>query len=167
MERHYKPNEFAKLLNVSVLTLQRWDRLGKLKAFRTPTDRRYYTHNQYLEYTGLKTDIKKRKGKTVIYARVSKTSQKYDLNNQIKFLQDYMNTKGLIVDEIVEDYGSNLNYNRQKWNKLLDECILGEVETIVISHKDRFVRFGYDCFERLLFKFGVNIIVVNNEKVSL
>lgn len=166
MERHYKPNEFAKLLNVSVLTLQRWDRLGKLKAFRTPTDRRYYTHNQYLEYTGL-TDIKERKGKTIIYARVSKTSQKYDLNNQVKFLQDYMNTKGLIVDEIVEDYGSNLNYNRIKWNKLLDDCILGEVETIVISHKDRFVRFGYDCFERLLFKFGVSIIVVNNEKVSL
>lgn len=46
----YKLNEFAKLLNVSVQTLQRWDKEGILKAFRTPTNRRYYTHEQYLEY---------------------------------------------------------------------------------------------------------------------
>ncbi len=40
---NYKPNEFAELINVSVRTLQRWDVEGKLKAFRTPTNRRYYT----------------------------------------------------------------------------------------------------------------------------
>ena len=37
MNNNYKPKEFAELLNVSVLTLQRWDNAGKLKAFRTPT----------------------------------------------------------------------------------------------------------------------------------
>ena len=46
----YKPKEFAELLNVSVKTLQRWDRNGVLKAKRTPTDRRYYTYDQYLQY---------------------------------------------------------------------------------------------------------------------
>ncbi|WP_146005377.1 MerR family transcriptional regulator, partial [Haloimpatiens massiliensis] len=40
---NYKPNEFAELINVSVRTLQRWDNEGILKAFRTPTNRRYYT----------------------------------------------------------------------------------------------------------------------------
>ena len=48
----YKPNEFAEMLGVSVKTLQRWDREGHLKANRTPTDRRYYTHSQYVEYMG-------------------------------------------------------------------------------------------------------------------
>ena len=48
---NYKPKDFAELLNVSVKTLQRWDREGILKAKRTPTNRRYYTYNQYLEYT--------------------------------------------------------------------------------------------------------------------
>ncbi|OLN33837.1 MerR family DNA-binding transcriptional regulator [Desulfosporosinus metallidurans] len=46
----YKASEFAKMVNVSIKTLQRWDREGILKALRTPTDRRYYTHSQYLEF---------------------------------------------------------------------------------------------------------------------
>ena len=53
LSKHYKPKEFAELLNVSVITLQRWDNNGKLKAFRTPTNRRYYTYEQYLEYKGI------------------------------------------------------------------------------------------------------------------
>lgn len=52
MSEHYKPKEFAELLGISVITLQRWDNAGKLKAFRTPTNRRYYTYEQYLEYKG-------------------------------------------------------------------------------------------------------------------
>lgn len=50
---NYKPKDFAKLLGVSVKTLQRWDREGTLKANRTPTDRRYYTHDQYLQFKGI------------------------------------------------------------------------------------------------------------------
>ncbi|MFQ7125088.1 MerR family transcriptional regulator, partial [Blautia luti] len=46
---NYKPKDFAELLGVSVKTLQRWDREGILKANRTPTDRRYYTYDQYLQ----------------------------------------------------------------------------------------------------------------------
>ena len=48
----YKPKEFAELLGVSVKTLQRWDKKGLLVAYRTPTNRRYYTHEQYIEYMG-------------------------------------------------------------------------------------------------------------------
>ena len=47
---NYKPKEFAELLNVSVKTLQRWDREGILTAKRTPTDRRFYTEEQLQEY---------------------------------------------------------------------------------------------------------------------
>ncbi len=50
---NYKPKDFAKLLGVSVKTLQRWDREGTLKANRTPTDRRYYTYDQYLQFKGI------------------------------------------------------------------------------------------------------------------
>lgn len=48
----YKPKEFSELLGVSVKTLQRWDKKGLLVAYRTPTNRRYYTHEQYLKYIG-------------------------------------------------------------------------------------------------------------------
>lgn len=161
---NYKPNEFAELLNVSVRTLQRWDNEGKLKAFRTPTNRRYYTYEQYLEYKGIaKSEIKR---KNIIYTRVSTSNQKDDLKNQIDFLRQYTNSSGIIIDEVIEDYGSGLNYNRKKWNKLIDECMLNEIDTIYITHKDRFIRFGYSWFEKFLNKFNVKIIVVNNEDLS-
>ena len=54
---NYKPKDFAELLGISVSTLQDWDRKGKLKANRTPTNRRYYTYDQYLEFKGLKLKI--------------------------------------------------------------------------------------------------------------
>lgn len=159
---NYKPHEFAELLNISVKTLQRWDREGILNAFRTPTNRRYYTYEQYLEYKG----ITKNEKKVVIYTRVYTSNQKDDLKNQVEFLKQYANAKGIIVDEVIEDYGSGLNYNRKKWNKLLDECMLSEIGTIIIANKDRFIRFGYDWFERFLSKFNVKLIVVNNETLS-
>jgi len=159
----YKPNEFAEMIGVSVKTLQRWDNDGKLKAFRTPSDRRYYTHKQYVDYMG---DGHSKHGKTIIYTRVSTSNQKDDLNNQVEFLKQYANAKGMIIDEIFEDIGSGLNYNRKKWNKLIEDCMLGLVQIILVAHKDRFIRFGYDWFERFLKANGVEIIVVNNEKLS-
>ena len=54
---NYKPKDFAELLGVSVKTLQRWDRDGILKANRTPTDRIYYTYDQYLQFKGIQTKI--------------------------------------------------------------------------------------------------------------
>ena len=162
MRKNYKPKEFAELLNVSVLTLQRWDNAGKLKAFRTPTNRRYYTYEQYQKYMGITTSNKK----TVIYTRVSTSNQKDNLKNQVEFLKQYVNAKGIIVDTVIEDYGSGLNYNRKQWNKLIDECMTNEISTIIITHKDRFVRFGFDWFEKFLNKFGVKFIIVNNESLS-
>ena len=160
---NYKPKEFAEMIGVSVITLQRWDRNGKLKAYRTPTDRRYYTHRQYVDYMG---EGNSSKGKTIIYTRVSTTNQKDDLKNQVEFLKQYANAKGLIVDEIFEDIGSGLNYNRKKWNKLMEDSMTGELKIIIVSHKDRFIRFGYEWFERFLKSNGVEIIVVNNETLS-
>lgn len=52
MEKLYKPSQFAKMLNITVHTLQRWDREGILKAKRTITNRRYYTESQYNEAIG-------------------------------------------------------------------------------------------------------------------
>ena len=161
---NYKPKDFAELLGVSVKTLQRWDRDGILKANRTPTDRRYYTYDQYLQFKGIQTENDIRD--TVIYARVSARNQKDDLQNQVEFLKQFCNAKGIIVNQCVEDFGSGLNYNRKKWNRLLDEVMANKIKTIVISNKDRFIRFGYDWFEKFCEKFNTKIIIVNNETLS-
>ncbi len=160
---NYKPKDFAELLNVSVKTLQRWDRDAILIAKRTPTDRRYYTYDQYLEFKGVKNDNTR---KMVIYTRVSTNNQKDDLLNQVKFLQDFANAKAMIIDEIIQDIGSGLNYNRKKWNKLIEEVMENKIDTIIITHKDRFIRFGFEWFEKFLLKFDTKLLVVNNEFLS-
>lgn len=161
---NYKPGDFAELLGVSVKTLQRWDREGILKANRTPTDRRYYTYDQYLQFKGIKTEKDNRQ--TVIYARVSTRNQKEDLQNQVTFLRQFCNAKGMIVDQCIEEYGSGLSYNRKKWNQLLEEVMEQKIKTIVVTHQDRFIRFGYDWFERFCEKFHTTIVIVNNEELS-
>ena len=165
MEKKYKVSQFADILNVSVKTLQRWDNECILKAFRTPTNQRYYTHGQYLEYIGA-SPLGKIRGKTVIYTRISSRNQKDDLKNQVEFLRQYVNAKGIIVDLVLEDVGSGLNYKRKKWNELLLMCQKGEIKQVFIAHKDRFIRFGYNWFEQLLKSQGVEMIVVNNETLS-
>lgn len=162
--KNYKPKEFAELLNVSVKTLQRWDRNDILKAHRTPTDRRYYTYDQYLLFKGIINTKDERQN--VIYARVSTKNQKDDLEKQISFLQQYCNAKGIIVNRSIKDYGSGLDYNRRQWNTVLDDVMNNKIKTIIITHKDRFIRFGYDWFENFCMKFNTSILIVNNETLS-
>ena len=161
---NYKPKDFDELLGVSVKTLQRWDRDGIWKANRTPTDRRYYTYDQYLQFKGIQTENDIRD--IVIYARVSTRNQKDDLQNQVDFLKLFCNAKGMIVNQCIEDFGSGLNYNRKKWNKLFDDVMGNRIKTIVITNKDRFIRFGYDWFEKFCEKFNTKIIIVKNETLS-
>lgn len=159
-----KISKAAEKLGVSVITLQRWDRDGILKAHRSSTNRRYYTEDQIYQFkVGNKKEIKKI---NVAYCRVSNRSQKDDLNNQKEFIRNFANGKGIILDDFYEDIGSGLNYKRENFNKLLDLVMDCKVDTIYITYKDRFIRFGFDWFERLCNKFGAQIIVLNNEKTS-
>lgn len=158
-----KPKEMAKKLNVSVKTLQSWDNDGTLVAYRNPKNRRYYTTEQLNDYLGLS---EKHNRKIVAYCRVSNRNQIDDLENQINFIQNHINGKGLILDEIISDIGSGLNYKRKKWNKLLNDVMNNEIDTIYITYKDRFIRFGYEWFESLCHKFDTEIIVLNDKTTS-
>ena len=158
-----KPKEMAERIGVTVRTLQKWDKDGTLPAFRNPKNRRYYTEEQYRTYIGETT---KSDHKVVAYARVSNAGQKDDLRNQVDFLRQYANGKGVILDDVITDVGSGLNYKRKHWNELLDQIMENNVDTVYITYKDRFVRFGYDWFERLANKFNTKIVVLNNPDLS-
>lgn len=158
----YKPKEIAEKLNVTVRTLQRWDNEGKLPAKRSPTNRRYYTDDQLMQYLGEPTDNRK----TVAYARVSTYGQKDDLKDQVSFIRQYANAKGIILDEVITDVGSGLNYNRKKWNQLLHNVEQNKIKTIFITYKDRFIRFGFDWFNRFCNEHNTKIIVLNNPDTS-
>ena len=162
MKKIYKPKEFSELVNRSVNTLQRWDREGILIAHRTPTNRRYYTLEDYNKVMGIEV-TQNQVYEVIIYARVSNHSQKDDLKNQIKFLKEYANAKGYIISEVITDIGSGLNYQRKGFNSILYS---DKKQKILISYKDRFVRFGFDWFDKFLKSKGSEIEIVNNEDLS-
>lgn len=160
----YKIHEMAEKLGVSIKTLQRWDNAGKLPARRTPSNQRYYTEDQYLGYMGV--SIEKQHRKVVAYTRVSSRNQKDDLKKQIDFIRTFVNARGVILDECIEDIGSGLDYNRSKWNELLQAVMRNEVATIYVTYKDRFIRFGFEWFENLCKQYQTEIVVLNYEETS-
>ncbi len=110
--------------------------------------------------------VVKNQKKVVIYARVSLVSQKDDLKNQISFLRQFVNARGIILDEVISDIGSGLNFKRKNWNQLIKRVMKNEIKQIYIAHKDRFVRFGFDWLKNLCLENGTEIVVVNNEELS-
>src|SRR5437868_14265575 len=155
MDNIYSPKEFGKLIGRTTNTLQKWDRKGILQAHRSPTNRRYYTHGQYLQYRGL---VAHEQGLTIVYTRVSGVAQKPDLAHQIKALEAYCQQQAITVDEWLSDIGSGLNYKRKQFNRLMELVELGQVRRIVIAHKDRLVRFGYGYFESFCQRHNTEII---------
>ena len=153
-----KPKDVAAILKVTTKTLIEWDKNGKLKAHRNINDRRYYTRDQINEFLCIENRIS---NKIVIYARVSNNGQKDDLKNQIEFLQEYADNKQYKIDDIITDIGSGLNYERKNWNRLLIDIENYKISKVIISFKDRFVRFGYSWFESYCKRYGCTIEVVN------
>lgn len=162
MEKTYQPLEFGKLIGRTTQTLQRWDRLGILKAHRTPTNRRYYTHDQYLQVIGQKA----KEQKIVAYCRVSSVGQKADLDSQKKAVEQFCITAGKPVGLWLQDIGSGLHYTRKNFVLLMEMVERGEVSEIVIAHKDRLVRFGYEWFEKFCRDHGATLTVMNAETLS-
>lgn len=159
-----RPHEFAEEIGVSVETLRRWDRTGKLKAKRTPSNHRYYTEEDLLQAKGLKPISEERLIK--VYCRVSSAKQKNELANQKSSMEQFCLARGYAVDEWVEEIGGGLNFKRKKFLSLIEEAISGKIEVIVIAHKDRLCRFAFDLIEQLLSKRGCQIVVANAESMS-
>ena len=163
MDTTYSPKQFGQMIRRSVNTLQKWDRKGVLKAHRSPTNRRYYTHDQYLAYRGL---LAQDSGKVIVYARVSSAGQKPDLMHQVAALRAYCAQRDYQPDEWIEEIGSGLNYQRERFNQLMEQIELGQVRQLIIAHKDRLVRFGFEWFAAFCARHGTELLIVNGDTLS-
>ena len=128
------PNKAAELLGVSTRTLLRWEDLGKIKPTRTAGGHRRYDINDLL---GTKTDA----NLTVGYARVSSHDQKPDLKRQVTVLEAYCAKHGWEF-EVIADLGSGMNYKKRGLIRLIKLITTYQVERLVLTHKDRLLRFG-------------------------
>jgi putative resolvase len=134
--------------SVSTDTLRRWAKSGKIQFQKTKGGhRRYYIpddEDSECETTG--TSL-------IIYARVSSSKQKTELQNQIDFL-----AKKYPDHEIIQDIGSGINYNRKGFNTILERLFDGDIEEVVVASRDRFTRFGFELFETIFNRFNARLI---------
>lgn len=158
----YRPHQFAEKVGVSVSTLRRWDREGRLVAKRTTTNQRYYDDQDLKQVLRLPENRKK----VIVYCRVSTAAQKPDLESQVAAMEAFCLGGGIAVDEWHKEVGGGLNFKRKVFLEIFDRIEAGEISRVVIAHKDRLSRFGFDFFERFALLHGCEIVVANQEKLS-
>ena len=151
-------SEAAKLKGVSVSTLRRWESEGKLIPERTVNGHRRYTISQLL---GLKENL----SYTVGYCRVSSHDQKKDLERQKEVVELFCAQNGWQV-EIIDDLGSGLNYNKKGLKRLIRLIVDSKVERLVLTHKDRLLRFGSELIFSLCEQFGTEVVIINRTEDS-
>lgn len=160
MSRKLVPiHEAAEALGVSAQTLRRWEREGRLLPDeRTAGGRRRY------DLARLKPEkFRSQAGavrKTVAYARVSSHDQKDDLERQKQVLELYCARQGWTL-EVIADLGSGMNYHKKGLKKLLEAIIEGQVGRLVITHKDRLLRFGAELVFAICEAKNVEVVILN------
>ncbi|MDI9570885.1 MAG: IS607 family transposase [Pseudomonadota bacterium] len=158
MERMVSIGEAAKALGVSITTLRRWEANGKLIAEHTVGGhRRYNLAKLRPELFRVETEAKR---KTVAYARVSSHDQKTDLERQKQVLELYCARQGWTF-EVIADLGSGMNYHKQGLKRLLDAVIEGQIGRLVITHKDRLLRFGAELVFAICAAKNVEVVILN------
>lgn len=149
-------------LGVSRDTLRRWEKSGKIVVERTKNGHRRYHLAQLLGASPRKDLFQK---KTIAYARVSSHDQKEDLSRQIQVLESFCAASGWTY-EVIEDLGSGLNYNKRGLRNLIRAICLSQVDRLVLTHKDRLLRFGAELIFSLCEQFGIEVVIINKTEAS-
>lgn len=155
MGRLLSIGEAAAVKGVSIDRLRRWEKEGKIRSVRTDGGHRRYDIDTLIDF--------KQTRKTVAYARVSSHDQKADLERQALVLEAYCLHHGYNF-EVIKDLGSGLNYKKRGLQKLLQLIVSEQLDRLVITNKDRLLRFGAELIFSLCEYFGVEIVVLNRKE---
>lgn len=155
LEDSIQIGDAAKLRGVSIDTLRRWEKSGKIQAVRTEGGHRRYrvadllkVDNPHFRYT-------------VIYGRVSTPDKKEDLSRQVGVLELYCQQQGWEPIYTLKDVGSGLNYKKRGLLKLIALLQRNEVERLLVTDKDRLLRFGSELIFALCENNGTEVIILN------
>jgi len=181
MEEFIAGSKASKILGVHQKTLYAWEEKNIIETIRTPGGKRLYNVKKYLsevQKNKKKETIKKNiednvagtedieklleilddTKKKIVYGRVSSNGQKDDLTRQVALLQ-----QKYPEHELITDIGSGMNLNRKGLRKIIDMAIRGEIEEVVVVHRDRLCRFGYELIEDIISKYSNGKITIIEE----
>lgn len=157
MRDYYTIAEVSALLGVTKTTLRRWEEVGKIESKRTQGNHRRYEKKVIDRILQKEKKVEKI---TIGYARVSTNEQKEDLKRQVQMIENYCSSKGYVF-EVISDLGSGLNYNKRGLIKLIELIEEDKLERLVISYKDRLLRFGSEIIFKLCEIHNVEVIIIN------
>ena len=154
--KYISPIQAQKLYGYHPKTLANWADDGKIEYIRTPGGQRRYL------VSSLESRVEAKSAeKTILYCRVSTHSQKDDLDTQVIEL-----TRRAPEAEVIREIGSGLNFKRQKFTALMQRVADKEISQIVIGHKDRLCRFGFDFVEWFCNLNGCKITVLGKTELT-
>ena len=146
-----------KLTRLHRNTIYKYAKQGKIRTTKINDKHLIYNDDDDYAIAGISPirDI-------VIYARVSTSKQKKDLENQIKTLKLFANSNGFVVNKIYKDIASGMSFDRQNFKDMLFDVIEHKIKTVLISNKDRFSRVSFNMWKELFKSFNCDIIVMND-----
>ncbi|MGK7903539.1 MAG: IS607 family transposase [Hormoscilla sp.] len=159
--------EAAKELGVSTKTLRRWADSGKIRSERSPSGQRRFYLTDIRRITPRKIESPSQRI-TINYARVSSHDQREELTRQAHILEAFSAANGWQY-ETIKDLGSGLNYQKRGLQKLLKRIMRGDVGRLVLTHKDRLLRFGSEIVFAMCEEFETEVVIINksSQEVSL
>jgi excisionase family DNA binding protein len=161
-ERLLRPREACQRLGISYSTLARWVREGRIRVVRTAGGK-YRIPESEVRRIAEGVPIS-REVRAVIYARVSSSDQRSDLERQVQYLMQYCSSKGYRVVDVLSDVASGLKTGRRGLLRLFNYVINRQVDVVVVTYRDRLTRFGFEYLEYFFRQYGVRIEVVFGEE---
>ena len=153
----------AKILGVCIATVRNWEKLGLIKpAFRTSGGHRRYSENEIKTFIAEKNEAPISKI-TICYSRVSSHDQRDDLARQASSLLAYCQKQNFENIESITDLGSGLNMKKPGLKKLIRLILDGKVERLILSHKDRLLRFGAELIFQVCRFFNIEVVVLEED----
>ena len=149
--------EVLRVLQITRPTLTKYVKEGKLKVIVKGNGR--YDYDADSVYKMLNKEIER---KTYLYARVSTSKQKKDLENQVQLLKNFCFQNGYLINGVYQDVASGISFDkRNQFFEMLDDILAGKVNRVIITYKDRLSRVGFELFTYLFKKYGCEIIVMS------
>ena len=153
-------SEAATILGVTTTTLRNWDKKGLLKPDELTKGKARRYRVESLRNINRNVIFTKDDLKTIAYARVSSYDQKQDLNRQVQLLELYCTKHGYKY-EVIQDIGSGMNYYKKGLTRLIDLILDNQVQRLILTHKDRLLRFGAELVFSICEAKNVEVIIIN------
>jgi len=149
----------AEIIGVSISTLRRWEKEKYFcSSFKTKGGhRRYCLKEIQLKILNISPSETSSERKAYVYARVSSADQELDLKHQEKRLAKYCQSQNWDF-EVISDLGSGINYKKKGLNQLIKLICDSKVSRLVLTYRDRLLRFGSPLLFKLCECFGCDII---------